>query len=221
VRTVTRAGRLHVVPRFTPMAVAACALFGVTAPSARAVAPRAQYSAQASQYQNRVIAAALQTNPSGTRIAPDMVEWNNDSVLMTVPTTSDGAPGVATATAATVRSKRHRATAAATGGCPTPNWLGEGYYWECVYNQVDWHGTRLQFKDAGYYQDLWSYGGNSWHTESWSQTRGQRSWLNQYANHNSSGASLCMSGNAAGSDTASLSASWDRWIYLSDNYAHC
>src|ERR1700733_1042334 len=45
-------------------------------------------SAGATAYQNASIAAALANNPTGVRIAPAVVEWNNGSVIMTVPTSA-------------------------------------------------------------------------------------------------------------------------------------
>lgn len=84
--------------------------------------------------------------------------------------------------------------------CPAPL---IGTRWSCVYDEISFGGTRLQFTDAGPYQDLHYYGGNEWDTNSWSNTRGQRAWLNEFASHSDSGLSLCMTGNAHAGNVAS------------------
>jgi hypothetical protein len=159
------------------------------------------FAAEATSFQNATVSQAMTRAPGGVRTGPNQVEWHNYAVVMTVPSTSGGstlAPN-------------------ATDSCPAPI---IGTRWTCVYDESYFNGTRLQFSDAGYYQDLWYYGGSDWETHSWSNTRGQRSWLNEYESHTDSGYSLCMTGNAHAGVYDGLAAS-DRWIYLSSNYAAC
>jgi hypothetical protein len=163
------------------------------------------FAAQATSYQNSALATALQRTPGGNRISRSQVEWSTAAgglVVMTVPTTATGST----------------LSPDATDSCPAPI---IGTRWSCVYNETGFAGTRLQFTDAGYYQDLHKYGGSAWETFSWSNTRGQRAWLNQYENHNASGASFCMTGNAHGSNISGNPAVRDEWIYLSTNYDAC
>lgn len=54
-----------------------------------------------------------------------------------------------------------------------------------------------------------------------SNTRGKRSWLNQYDDHDASGHSLCMTPHSAMSDITRFASRYDRWIYLSNNSAAC
>lgn len=95
-----------------------------------------------------------------------------------------------------------------------------GFRWTCLYDGYQFSSRRLQFKDAGFFQDIQHYGGARWITLSWSNTRGQRTWLQQNASHQDHGYEICLTGNShAGSVRAPyLNA---RWIYLSDNYDHC
>src|SRR5690348_14475498 len=175
------------------------------------------FASSATAYQNSTVASALARAPSGQRVAPGVVEWANYSVVMAVPKTRTGTTAsMAVPTGAAVAASPD-VLAAGTGGCPS----GVLTKWNCVYSQTGFGGTRLQFKDSGYYQDLWYWGGGSWVTKSYSNTRGYRGWLNQYANHNASGESLCMNPHSAMSDTSHFLASLDRWIYLSKNSAPC
>ncbi len=176
------------------------------ASAATSAAPgAANFAAEATSYQNSALATALQHAPGGTRIGVNQVEWTTADgglVVMTVPATAGGST----------------LSPDATDSCPAPF---IGTRWSCVYNLTNFAGTRLQFTDACPYQDLHAYGGSSWETFSWSNTRGQRAWLNQYANHNASGASFCMTGNAHGGNITGNPSVPDRWIYLSSNYDPC
>lgn len=145
-------------------------------------------------FQASTFAAALRNNPTGVRIAPNEVSWDNGKVIMVVPATPD----------------------AGTGGCPGGILTGQ---WTCVYKQTHFEGTRLQFQDAGYAQDLQHYGGNGWVTHSWSNTRGQRSWIRR-DQFDGNGPELCMTGNAA-SGTVEEQYISNRWIYLTTNYTAC
>jgi hypothetical protein len=154
----------------------------------------ARYAAQASAYQNTTIAQALQRQPSGQRVSPSEVAWNGGSVIMAVPAAPfDSSPP-----------------------CPSSFFT----HWTCVYNQTNWNGTQLQFKDQGYYQDLYAYGGSGWRTYSYDNELRQRTWLNQYESHTHSGISLCMSPQAISADSAGPWSA-DRWIYLSTNGNPC
>jgi hypothetical protein len=193
-------------------------------------------SAAATPYQNEQIADALANNPSGTRVAPAVVEWNNGSVTMTVPYTADGsvsslsAGAIATVPAgsdATVTSGSESLTSArsevvtpdsAASNCPSYNPLGEAN-WSCVYNETDGNGTRLQFKDADIFQDLRAYGGFSWVTLSWANHLGVRAWLFPQESL-SSNPSLCMGPNSSGSNSQG-SWSGDEYIYIGTNSSPC
>jgi hypothetical protein len=197
--------------KFSKLAVAitgALALTAMTpalAASAATSSPRPSFASQATSFQNSTISAALRRAPGGKRTGSGQVEWRQHghlAVVMTVPATAKGstlAPNVA-------------------DSCPAPI---IGTRWSCVYDEISFGGTRLQFTDAGPYQDLHNYGGNEWDTNSWSNTRGQRAWLNEFASHSDSGLSLCMTGNAHAGNVASNPAGTDRWIYLSTNTAAC
>lgn len=154
----------------------------------------AQYAAQASAYQNTTIAQALGRQPSGQRISASEVQWNGGSVVMAVPATPN----------------------ASSPPCPSSLFT----HWTCVYNQTNWNGTQLEFKDQGYYQDLYAYGGSGWKTYSYDNELRQRTWLNQYESHTHSGITLCMSPQAISANSVG---NWsaDRWIYLSTNGNPC
>jgi hypothetical protein len=184
----------------------ATAMPAMAASAATTAAPAsANFAARATSYQNAALKTALRRMPEGRRISPSQVEWrtaHGGLVVMTVPAKAGGStlsPDVA-------------------DSCPAPI---IGTRWSCVYNLTNFAGTRLQFTDAGPYQDLHAYGGTSWETFSWSNTRGQRAWLNQFANHQASGNSFCMTGNAHGSNITGNASVTDRWIYLSSNYDPC
>lgn len=182
-------------------------------------ASAASLSQMATPYQNATIAAALARNPAGVRVAPAVVTWNGGDVVMTVPATAKGSVAALPPSATSNARFRPRIRAIMAGSrdsCPA----GVFTFWSCVYNQTNWNGTKLEFKDTGYYQDLYAYGGTSWVTLSWSNRASHRTWLNQYANHNNSGASLCMTGGGAGSNSFGPWSA-DRWIYLSTNTDHC
>ncbi len=178
----------------------ALAVVPVAAPSASAATGASAFEAAASSYQNAQIASALTGAPGGVRVSANQVEWNGYSVVLTVPA-----------------GAKASVTPANADTCPAPI---IGFRWTCVYDGNQFSGRRLQFKDAGFFQDLRHYGGPRWTTLSWSNTRGQRTWIQQYASHTNSGFELCMTGNshAGAVGVPYLNA---RWIYLSDNYAHC
>jgi hypothetical protein len=178
----------------------ALAVVPVAAPSASAGTGASAFEAAANSYQNAQIASALAGAPDGVRVGADQVEWNNYSVVLTVPATANAS-----------------VAPAATDTCPAPI---VGFRWTCLYGQAHFVGRRLQFKDAGFFQDIEHYGGVRWITLSWSNTRGQRTWLQQNASHQNHGYELCLTGNAHAGlvNQPYLNA---RWIYLSDNYDHC
>jgi len=180
----------------TAVLVGAVLGLGITGmlPAAAASARTARYTAGATGYQNDTIAQALANNPAGRRISASQIEWNDGTVVMAVPVTPD----------------------ASSPPCPSTFTT----HWTCVYSGTNWTGTQLEFKDQGYYQDLYAYGGSSWHTWSFDNELRQRTWLNQYADHAHSGASLCMSPHAISANSVGP---WsrDRWIYLSTNGNPC
>jgi hypothetical protein len=161
-------------------------------------APATQFAAQATSYQNQTIAETLAGSPSATRIGPNQVEWKNGSVIMTVPATPN----------------------AGVGNCPTGGWFSDG--WTCIYNDTRFHGTRLQFHDCCYAQNIYDYYQTGvWTTWSWSNTRGERSRLWQtIGNPSDHGYSLCMNPNSASSHAAGF---WmhDPYIYLGTDPNHC
>ncbi len=145
--------------RSLPLAAAAMAatmMLAAPGMAAAATAPsHPDYAAEATSYQNATLSAALARAPGGMRISPNTVEWNDYTVMMTVPATPD-----------------------ASTASPDTNPCWNQY--SCVYNAPNQAGTRLQFQDAGYYQDLYTYGGPHWQTLSWRNRRPYRAWLNQY-----------------------------------------
>ena len=189
------AWRMAALALVTALVSAFAALATPALASVTRVAPGRTFAAEASRYQNSVIARALVNNRTGTRVAANKVEWKNGAVVMVVPVTPDASPG---------------------GNCPT----GFAQHWACVFNQTQWNGTMLEFHDMGYYQDLYSYGGSSWVTRSYYNYIGVRTWLNQYASHTNSGASLCMSPDSL-SGNYSGPAEHDEWIYVSTNSLSC
>ena len=188
------------------MLALAAAMPAMAASAATTTAPAStNFVAQATSYQNSALATAQERTPGGTRISSSQIEWSTADgglVVMTVPVNASGST----------------LSPDATDSCPAPI---IGTRWSCVYNLTNFAGTRLQFTDAGPYQDLHAYGGTSWETFSWSNTRGQRAWLNQFADHDASGASFCMTGNAHGGNITGNAAVRDRWIYLSSNTDPC
>jgi hypothetical protein len=164
-----------------------------------------------------MITNALMQNPQGVRTGVGQVQWEGGSVVMTVAPTSDSlltsASDLDTSDAVSVPS-----AAAGTGGCRSVSIIGTGYDWSCVYNNTDFRGTRLQFKDTGSFQSLDNYV-SGWVTYSWSNTRSGRAWLFPKKSL-SSNPSLCMSPNSAAGYPGG-SALGDTYIYLSTNKATC
>jgi hypothetical protein len=183
-------------------AIGAGAMVAVDGTASAAAPPgHPDYAAQATSFQNVALKAAMTRAPKGMRVSPSEVEWNDYAVVMTVP---------AAATKSTLEPN-------VADTCPAPI---IGRRWTCVYDDFNFRGVRLQFSDAGYYQDLHYYGGGDWVTHSWSNTRSQRSWLNYYPGSGNHGLSYCMTGNAH-AGVLEDAASTDRWIILEDNPERC
>jgi hypothetical protein len=176
------------------IATLASSIVGAFVTSASAGATQRSFAAQATNYQNSVINHALANNPTGIRVSAGKIQWNHGDVVMVVP-----------------KGPNYSSP-------PCPSTFTS--HWTCVYNQTNWNGTQLEFHDVGFYQDLYSYGGSGWYTRSFDNELNNRTWLNQYANHQASGISYCMSPNAI---SANSNGSWshDRWIYISPNNAGC
>jgi hypothetical protein len=163
----------------------------------------AEFAAAATSYQQREVAAALANNPAGTCIGPGTVEWSHPTVIMKVPRSPDSYPG----------------------NCPTGGDFDTG--WTCVYNDTNFNGTQLQFHDCCYYQDLQAFGGPSWQSLSYINTRRSeppdvnpyRSWLNQFTTE-PHGHAYCMQGESSNGNINSLAES-DRWILLTNIETHC
>jgi hypothetical protein len=174
--------------------LASCGLGVFQASANAATRATSPFAAQATSYQNSVIVKALANSPTGIRVSPSEVKWDNGDVVMNVPAGPD------------------------YSSPPCPSTLTS--HWTCVYNNTNWNGTQLEFKDVGIYQDLYAYGGSGWRTDSFDNELNNRTWLNQYENHSHSGISYCMSPNAISSDSIG---SWspDRWIYISPNNQGC
>ncbi len=102
--------------------------------------------------------------------------------------------------------------------CPSYNPLGESN-WACVFNATNGNGTRLMFKDSGYFQDLHKYGGFSWVTLSWANHLSVRAWLFPQQSLNSN-PSLCMGPNSSASNSIGPW-SGDEYIYIGSNHNHC
>jgi len=182
--------------------LASAGLMVLIAPGQAALASTAPgFAARATAFQNSTLRAAMARAPGGVRIGPAQVEWKHYTVLMTVPT----AP-----VKSTLQSN-------ATDSCPAPF---IGTRWNCVYDEHYFAGTRLQFSDAGSFQDLWYYAGSNWQTFSWSSTRSQRGWLFEHTDLRHGGYALCMTGNAH-AGVYDGPARTDRWIYVSSNQNAC
>ena len=162
-------------------------------------------SVRADRFQADAIAAALRRVPSGKRIAANEIEWDSShgKVIMVVPASPDA-----------------RAVSASPDGSPSscPSGIFTGQ-WTCVYSESHFNGVMLQFQDAGYPQDLYYYGGYYWLTNSWSNTRGQRTWIRP-DKWDGNPPELCMTGNAAAGEVGVVYRP-DRWIYLTGNYDKC
>lgn len=155
------------------------------------LSPAAQFVAEATPYQNAVIARTLRYSSSGTRVGPGTVEWSHGSVRLLVP----------------------RQPNTPTPDCP--DLLALRY--SCVYNATNFGGRQLEFKDPGY-KDLHQYQSN-WTTRSYAIEQPGRSWLNQSkaSNH---GVSRCMSGDSQDANYNGP-AKADRWLLLTTNLSPC
>jgi len=161
--------------------------------------------ARATTYQRTQVALALHNNPSGTCVGVGQISWNKGNVIMTIPKTPKAA--------------------AIPKSCPTGGDLDTG--WACVYNLTHFHGTKLQFHDCCFEQNLRHYGGPDWVSLSYASTRRSepltvhpfRSWLYQlHGKHH--GLSYCMEGNSA-AGVISGRVTHDQWIFLSNDEHHC
>jgi hypothetical protein len=163
----------------------------------------ARFAATSTSYQQHEVMAALANNPTGKCVGPGTVQWSHPMVIMKVPPAPDTYPG----------------------NCPTGGDFDTG--WTCVYNNTNFNGTQLQFHDCCYYQDLQAFGGSSWVTLSFINTRRSeppsvnpfRSWLNQYTT-DPHGHSYCMQGESSNGDINNPAES-DRWILLTNVETHC
>ena len=168
--------------------------------TAQSSAACAQANSAATTYQTTQITAALANNPAGTCVGLGEISWDNGNVIMYVP-----------------------AQANFPSSCPNP-FLDTG--WACVYNVTQFRGTRLQFHDCCFSQDLQHYGGSGWQSLSYASTR--HNWITgtpylSYLYHNQNpphGLTYCMEGNSA-AGIISGSVTRDRWIFLSNIESHC
>jgi hypothetical protein len=162
-----------------------------------------RFATAATSYQQQEATAALANNPAGKCVGPGAIEWSHPTVIMKVPRLPDTYPG----------------------NCPTGGDLDTG--WTCVYDATNFNGTQLQFHDCCEYQDLQHYGGSSWQTLSFINTRRSeppsvhpfRSWLNQFTT-DPHGQAYCMQGESSNGDINNPAAS-DRWILLTNTETHC
>ena len=179
--------------------------FGISPQSANpaTVNSCARFAAAATSYQQREATAVLANNPTGKCTGPGTIEWSHSTVVMKIPRRPDTYPG----------------------NCPTGGDFDTG--WTCVYNATNFNGTQLQFHDCCAYQDLQQYGGPSWQTLSFINTRRSeppsvnpfRSWLNQFTT-SPHGHAYCMQGESSDGDINNL-ATTDRWILLTNTETHC
>jgi hypothetical protein len=208
-RVVTAAGhpvmgmtvRVYVMPGM--------AQSGIASAAAAQRLPRScqKYDAKASTYQRAQVAAAIANNPAGICTGVGKISWNKGSVIMTIPKTAN-APAPAL-------SKR----------CPTGGDLDTG--WACVFNATHFKGTKLQFHDCCYEQNLRHYGGADWVSLSYVSTRRTeppfvhpyRSWLYQFKGKHH-GLEYCMEGESA-AGVISGNVKKDQWIFLSNSTDHC
>lgn len=129
------------------------------------LAPAASASAASNQMPTRADSAAtslpdpalapatqatefLKTHPEATRSGSDTVSWSGGTVILTFRQTSARTQ----AAQATVALSSAAATTAAIKNCDYP--------YVCLYENQNFAGRKLQFKDCGSVQDLYVYGFN-------------------------------------------------------------
>jgi hypothetical protein len=164
-----------------------------------------KFDAKASAYQRTQVSAAIANNHKGTCIGVGKISWNKGSVVMAIPKTAKAAN--------------------LPKSCPSGGDLDTG--WACVYNLTHFHGTRLQFHDCCYGQNLRHYGGPDWVSLSYASTRRSeppfvhpfRSWLYQF-NGRHHGREYCMEGQSA-AGVISGPVTHNKWIFLSNSEDHC
>ena len=138
------------------------------------------------------IKAQLQNDPSGTVIASNQISYDNGNVIVTVAPPPDQA----------------------VGGPAAKSDCGSG--WLCLWAVQDYRGTRWQFHDEGYIQNLSPYGATPFF--SFYNHRGHRWFLHQFQNGN--GAEQCYPGNTSGSDLRPWYSD-GRSIYLGHTNERC
>jgi hypothetical protein len=173
-------------------------------------APR--YAADATSYQNAVIATAMARTPGGTRVSPSEVTWRGGSVILSVPTSAGASAKIAD-------------SADNPGGCPD--------YYFCIWPDADYGGDGYAFLNAPAWfedhneaiEDYWvpwgecgEYPGCDTGEHSWANESGFRTWLEQYPD---SGHEQCISGNGQYSSDFTGPNALDYWVLMTTNSAVC
>jgi Peptidase inhibitor family I36 len=174
-------------------------------------APR--FSAEATSYQNAVIAKAMTHVAGGIRVSASEVTWDSGAVILSVPASADAPANIAD-------------SPDNPGGCPG------GYF--CVWTAANYGGVGVAFLNAPAYfednnesvQDYWIPWGDCNAGEpgcdvgehSFANESGFRTWLEQYQD---SGHEDCISGNGQSSSDFTGPNSDDYWILMTTNSAVC
>jgi hypothetical protein len=173
----------------------------------------ARFAAEATSFQNAVIAKAITRAPGGIRVSPGEVAWDRGAVILHVPASVDASAKLVQATGN-------------PGGCPS------GYF--CIWTAVNYGGVGMAYLNApAYFKDrnegvaaYWVPWGDCGSGDpgcdvgehSFANESGLRTWLEQ---NQDSGNEQCISGNGQSSSNFSGTNADDYWILMSTNSAVC
>jgi hypothetical protein len=160
------------------------------------------FAGAATDYQNATIANAMAKVPGGTRVSVSQVEWNNRTMVLTVPAAPTG----------------RAAVSPDAGGCP--------YSYFCAWDGYSYTGTGAACVSSYYAGGpYFCYIANLLSVvHSYSNVTAYRAWLQQYASHTNAGNEICInSRNYSGNSNGSYNGSsrYDDWVWMSDNTASC
>lgn len=97
----------------------------------------------------------------GIQISSDTVSYNGGAVRLVFPHAGSRSVGTPPSGGASPRLS----TTSYWHGCP----YGYSTHWYCFYQDINFGGRMLEFKDCGYTQDLYNYG-FAYQTSSWVNT---------------------------------------------------
>jgi hypothetical protein len=203
-------------------ALVGCAVVvvGLTASAAQAQSSGsgARFAAEATSYQNTVIAQAMAHSSGGTRVSPDQVIWDSGAVILTVPTSADA-------------SAKISESSDNPGGCSD--------YYFCIWSGSGFSGASAAVLNAPAWdadhnyaiEDVWlpwgecspdRFGGCDAGEHSWANESGYRTWLEQYQD---SGNEQCITGVPVGDGPYSSNFTGpnalDYWVLMTTNAAKC